>query len=192
MSLEPSQDANPPWRVSPVAKHSAKSRLSAGRDVRHFCSLDLGNRNWRGDERGGLSLLSPCTLHGVLRQRATATIGPWWLWFLEPSHSPSLLRASCCGSHSNLRFRDSAPSLPFWGRCPFPPSTFLPVPLQSLGLAWPHSHRGPQHPSVRQPGSAGAWLSSCRQSSPPSPAAPRWGCKQTNKHPSTKPQQLRL
>lgn len=61
-SLEASQDVNPPQRVSPAAKHSAKSRLNVGRDVRHFCRLRT-----RGDERGGLSLLTP--LQGVLRLR---------------------------------------------------------------------------------------------------------------------------
>lgn len=58
-SLEPSQDVNPPRRLSPVAKHRAKSKLNAGRDVRHFCHLTWGPETGEGMREE----VCPCSAH---------------------------------------------------------------------------------------------------------------------------------
>lgn len=61
MPLKTCQAVTPPWRGSPAAKHAAESGLDVGRDARHS-----GTRSWRETARGGLFLLSPCTLLGLL------------------------------------------------------------------------------------------------------------------------------
>lgn len=63
MSPEASQDVNPPQRVTPVAKHSAKSRLNVGRDVRHFCHLTWGPEAGEGMREE----VCPCSAHAHFR-----------------------------------------------------------------------------------------------------------------------------
>lgn len=180
---------NPPRWSNPAVKHSAKSRLNAGRDVRHFC--DLGTRSWRGDERGGLSLLSPCTLQEVLRLRAELQLqsvrGGCGSRSLLTPHPRCGLPVATVTALQDWGF-SSIPAL--LGRCPFPPGTFLPCATAKpgAGLA-PHS-----------PGTTASLGQAARLGGIPAlqllveqpslTSCPTWGCKQTNKHPSIKPQQL--
>jgi len=122
--------------------------------------------------------------------RVAATVDPWWLWYPKPPDSPSPLWASVPQSqHFQIWGFSSIPTL--LGICPFPPGIFLPCATAKPGTGLAHAHWGLQHPLARhqarrEPGSPAAGGEGLPRQLPHAGAAN----KQTNKHPSTKPQQL--